>query len=253
MFGESAARASAMPISSATCARRWFQISSSAGVVVTGSRRGRRRAGSSSRLGDGALVERDPGRDHQARLQPQRHAALARPAVNRHVDGERRVQPGRRRLVVAGAQVLDGDAELHADAGEQPRPPLRAMDRPPGDRPRRQPERDADAIGEPRQHDAVDRRRDQRRALRRQQLGEPADAPAPQELRAGAERDRRAAVAVRLDAEERVHVERQRPGHGARLHDLLERQRDRRPERPRPGVRGPATDGGDETSEEKSD
>src|SRR5256885_4037186 len=34
MFGDSAARPSATPISSATCASRWFQISSSAGALM---------------------------------------------------------------------------------------------------------------------------------------------------------------------------------------------------------------------------
>src|ERR1043166_5085417 len=99
MFGDSAARPRATPISSATCASRWFQISSSAAGTVIGApyrctmsevdplalRAGRSRslAGARSRvvaqageelprgarLEDRAVVEVDLGREQQARVE----------------------------------------------------------------------------------------------------------------------------------------------------------------------------------------
>jgi hypothetical protein len=46
------------------------------------------------------------------------------------------VQPGGGRLVVAGAQVLDRQADLDADAGEVAVRPARRIEAPQGERPR---------------------------------------------------------------------------------------------------------------------
>ena len=134
------------------------------------------------------------------------------------------MQAGRGRAVVAGAQVLDGEAELHADAGAAAAPTTSSDRRTGGERPRRQPERDADAIGEPRLHDAASTVG----AMSAVPSDDKSSANPPmrarhKQLGAGAERDRRAAIAVRLDAEERVDVEHQRPGDRVRLDDRLRR------------------------------
>ncbi len=228
MFGDAAERRSTTPIASAIsreadgetprCARpRAARASRSVGAT--------RRTAAADTVGSKAGIWTEPISSVDRR----------RPPIRRPIEPHRDAPPstwsppnrsGRRwrappwqagggRAVVAGADVLDGDAELDADAGgrgdapSQRRPAPEAQPR--DSRSSRARSRRGSLMRSPGAAScmsAIDRRRDQRRALRRQGCSAKPPEPAPA---ARARRWRRAPIgdplrAVRLDADERLKV-----------------------------------------------